>query len=667
MSVMLFNNMGSFIANKAVMEFTTPANQLCRNSCQADSAMYILPRSWLYIITIRLKFKYSIFMNLSYSATFCIRILNLVALTYPLSMRLINTKSLELREFFNEDTPPYAILSHAWGDQEVTFQDWQNRQQAATKRGFSKIQKACSEALNYKLDWLWVDTNCIDKSSSAELSEAINSMFAYYQKSEICFVYLVDVSTVNQDRKLLFSQIRNSRWFTRGWTIQELIAPQHLVFHAADWSRIGRKDGSLVNLFTSITKIDMVYLNGRKSIHRASVSKRMSWLAKRTTTRTEDMAYCMLGIFDINMPLLYGEGRRAFFRLQEEIIKSCNDHTIFCWEWTDIVPDNWASLLAPWPTVFEGAGDFEKLGSNEISVFSMTNAGLSIRLPTIATIRETRSLYSSWFIMLQAAPTSTILDHPEAACVRVVGLRKGDQLYVSRFPYPPRPRTISTMWTGNFKRESFLVMNRLSNGKVHERRRSPPHAHDSNTLSFMPIFGSPVLERRWEFMDSNLGNISSSSELGQITWRLETTNTQMAVVQMNEFGRCPEARSYVLLGMTRNSSCHVSAQLLSGREFGSAPKTQDLDTTIRDFVDRVKKGDSVLPMVSYNKRLGVTMVLERSMDVTTGTRNCYFMFFFEGHGVLTPDFLSARGLGERGHCSGKSDVADVTRDPFEIG
>ncbi|KAF4417017.1 Vegetative incompatibility HET-E-1, partial [Fusarium acutatum] len=321
-------------------------------------------------------------------------------------MRLINTKTLGLHEFFNGNTPPYAILSHAWGDQEVTFRDWQNRQQVTQKHGYSKILQACNQALNQKLEWLWVDTNCIDKSSSAELSEAINSMFAYYQRSEVCYAYLADVPTANQDIELLNSELRSSRWFTRGWTIQELIAPGHLVFYAADWSSIGSKDDTLVDLLTSITKIDSTYLTGYEDIYQAPISKRMSWLAKRITTRIEDMAYCMLGIFDINMPLLYGEGKRAFFRLQEEIIKSCNDHTIFCWEWADDVPDDWASLLAPWPTVFAGAGGCRRESSDNVSVFSMTNAGLSIRLPVIGTIADRLISSHSWFTMLQAAPAS---------------------------------------------------------------------------------------------------------------------------------------------------------------------------------------------------------------------------------------------------------------------
>ncbi|KAJ4280919.1 hypothetical protein NW764_005264 [Fusarium oxysporum] len=167
-----------------------------------------------------------------------------------------------------------------------------------------------------------------------------------------------------------------------------------------------------------------MYLSGKRNISSVSVSKRMSWLANRKTTKPEDIAYCMLGIFDINMTPIYGEGKRAFFRLQEEIIKTYNDHTIFCWEWTDDVPKDWASLLAPWPTVYKGSGEYEQLNSDEISVFSMTNTGLSIRLPVITAFGASHITASSWFVMLQAAPAaSATLKHLEVACLSVMGRR----------------------------------------------------------------------------------------------------------------------------------------------------------------------------------------------------------------------------------------------------
>ncbi|KAF5565505.1 heterokaryon incompatibility protein het-E-1 [Fusarium phyllophilum] len=538
-------------------------------------------------------------------------------------MRLINTKTLELHEFFNENTPPYAILSHAWGDQEVTFQDWQNRQQVTPKHGYSKILKACNEASNHKLEWLWVDTNCIDKSSSAELTEAINSMFAYYQKSEVCFAYLADVPTANQDVELLNSELRRSRWFTRGWTLQELIAPEHIVFYAADWSSIGSRDDTLLDLLTSITKIESAYLAGYKDICQAPISMRMSWLAKRTTKRIEDMAYCMLGIFDINMPLLYGEGKRAFFRLQEEIIKSCNDHTIFCWGWNNDVPIDWASLLAPWPSTFAGAGGFEIKRSENVSVFSMTNAGLSIRLPVIGTIAD-RFMPNSWFIILQVTPASAISGR-EAVCLRVVGRRIGNQLYVSRSPYPPRPMSIS-MWIKNFEEESLLVRNKLC-GEVFGGV-DPEFPCDTNILSFVPIFGSASLTRRWKFRESYDGNISTSSKLGQITWTLNTADVEVAAEYMMAAGRNQESGSYILLGVKKKSRpFDVSAQFVAGQNGDAALGSHAIEEALRHFQNQVET--DCLKISSSDQRQGVRMILQRSTDVIAGTRNCFFLFFSE--------------------------------------
>ncbi|KAF5713320.1 beta transducin [Fusarium globosum] len=521
-------------------------------------------------------------------------------------MRLINALTLELHEFFNENTPPYAILSHAWGDQEVSFQDWQkqNRQQVTWKSGYSKILKACHQALNHSLEWLWVDTNCIDKSSSAELTEAINSMFAYYQKSQVCYAYLADVPTANQDVELLNSELRRSRWFTRGWTLQELIAPRQLVFYAADWSSIGSKDDALVDLVTSITEIDSNYLTGHQGIFHAPVSKRMSWLAKRTTTRIEDMAYCMLGIFDINMPLLYGEGKRAFFRLQEEIIKSCNDHTIFCWGWNEDVPVDWASLLAPWPSTFAGAGGFKRESSENVSVFSMTNAGLSIRLPVIGTVADRLISSHSWFVMLQAAP-ATVLPGLEAVCLRVVGRRVGNQLYVSRSPYPPRPRTIS-MWIQNFKEESLLVMNKLPNEKVFGGL-DPTRPYNTNALSFVPIFGSASLTRRWEFGGSHdsIGNISASSQLGEITWWLNTDHVEVAAEHMMAAGKNPESGPYILLGAKKAGHFFdVSVQLVEGLNCDAVLRSQAIEEALRHFQNEVETKDPYLKISSSDERQG---------------------------------------------------------------
>jgi hypothetical protein len=309
-------------------------------------------------------------------------------------MRLINTTTYLLEEFFGA-TPPYAILSHTWDRHEVSFQDWESdRDVDSRKQRSAKIRGACEQARRDGYDFLWCDTNCIDKKSSAELTEAINSMYAWYQRARVCYAYLSDVdgaSGCGVGARML--QFAESRWFTRGWTLQELLAPETLIFFDKTWTCVGsRDDRSLSWKICKITGIHEPYLSAssvfgtRREISTASVAERLSWLSQRATTREEDMSYCMLGIFDINMPLLYGEGPKAFVRLQEEIIKVSNDHTIFCWRWKDeYVPAKWASMLSPSPKAFQGAVGYMNpppLHQRRFP-YAMTNLGLSIRLPIV--------------------------------------------------------------------------------------------------------------------------------------------------------------------------------------------------------------------------------------------------------------------------------------------
>jgi hypothetical protein len=157
-------------------------------------------------------------------------------------MRLINVKTLEVEEFFDIYVPEYAILSHTWADGEVSLQDWANRENRRFKPGFHKISKACQQTVEDGLDYLWIDTNCIDKNSSSELSEAINSMYTWYRRSQVCYAYLEDVpwSSLGQCKEA-GSCFRNARWFTRGWTLQELIAPETVKFFAQDWRELGTR------------------------------------------------------------------------------------------------------------------------------------------------------------------------------------------------------------------------------------------------------------------------------------------------------------------------------------------------------------------------------------------------------------------------------------------
>lgn len=305
-------------------------------------------------------------------------------------MRLINTQTLHLDEFFGSNIPPYAILSHTWG-QEISFQQWMEWQAGkdlplGRTDAFTKIHGACGQARRDKLEWLWVDTNCIDKTSSSELTEAINSMYKYYRDAVRCYAFLADVPPLSESDQDRYLHFRTSRWFTRGWTLQELLAPKRLDFFTNTWVRIGSKSGSLMRVIHERTGIELSYLSGHTDIAMASVAKKMSWLSKRETTRLEDIAYCMLGIFGINMPLLYGEGMQAFTRLQNEIIRHIYDHTIFCWRWSESVPSDWVSMLAPSPAAFQETGDYvQRTRYESLTHYSTTNLGLLMTLPVLYT------------------------------------------------------------------------------------------------------------------------------------------------------------------------------------------------------------------------------------------------------------------------------------------
>jgi len=307
-------------------------------------------------------------------------------------MRLLNTSTLEFSEFFDENIPGYAILSHRWesGDdgrsEEVSYEDFVARRRPSS-RGTQKIKNFCHQATTAGYNWGWVDTCCIDKRSSAKLSEAINSMFKWYQRSAICYVYLSDV--------IGMQDIEQSQWFTRGWTLQELLAPGHEEFLNRNWDPLGTRE-SLGQQILHVTGIDRVFLANsdnsytqRGRVYRvrtAPIALRMSWASKRRTSRAEDMAYCLLGLFGINMSLLYGEGRSAAFRrLQLEIITRSDDVSIFAWT----EGNRWTSgILASSPRYFDACTEFKPLTNenpdHEVlkkrEPYQFTNKGLRMQV-----------------------------------------------------------------------------------------------------------------------------------------------------------------------------------------------------------------------------------------------------------------------------------------------
>ncbi|KAH8784158.1 heterokaryon incompatibility protein-domain-containing protein [Hyaloscypha sp. PMI_1271] len=295
-------------------------------------------------------------------------------------MRLINSKTHKLEEFTGE-IPPYVILSHTWGENEISFQEMPNfvrlkqeidpRQRAA----YTKIEGSCKTALKDGFEYVWVDTCCIDKTSSSELSEAINSMYQWYQQADVCYVYLWDIVDPGFNSETFLK----SKWFTRGWTLQELIAPSNLIFFNQAWKDIGTKF-SLHEYISQRTCIPSSLLLDLAISESFSIAQRMSWASDRETKRVEDVAYCLMGIFDINMPMLYGEGDRAFIRLQEEIIRSSPDQSIFAWE-SGSWEDQRGGLLASSPAAFSKSGDIIRSDIQSDIGFSLTSHGLSVKVP----------------------------------------------------------------------------------------------------------------------------------------------------------------------------------------------------------------------------------------------------------------------------------------------
>lgn len=336
-------------------------------------------------------------------------------------MWLINVDTLQLENFVGNDvwtTRPYAILSHTWEDEEVTHQDMRDLSLARNKVGFWKIEKTCEQAKEDRLGYAWVDTCCIDKTSSTELQEAINSMFEWYAHAMKCYALLSDVKDKGSVSSLE-KDLMHSRWFSRGWTLQELIAPTNVHFMDQSWKPLGSrssleayiskrtkihshlmKEGQLFEFDRNTSNHDLRANRDSRWLGRYSMAQRMSWAASRQTTRVEDRAYSLLGILGVSMPLLYGEGRKSFIRLQEEILRSNRsvfpDLSLLLWE----VPkehdqdrsreEYFQCLLANSPDAFSSCGNLVFDKSDVLSDvagagtdLTITSFGIKARIPVL--------------------------------------------------------------------------------------------------------------------------------------------------------------------------------------------------------------------------------------------------------------------------------------------
>ncbi|KAF2114095.1 heterokaryon incompatibility protein-domain-containing protein [Lophiotrema nucula] len=334
-------------------------------------------------------------------------------------MYLIRADTYILEDFQGRNIPKYAILSHTWTDEEISFSamhtlnnSLHTRTKIKQKEGFYKIKKTCDQAMADGINHVWVDTCCIDKGSSAHLSEAINSMWRYYREAEVCYAYLSDIDVfdalrmgdvqyaqrdvrrfwTNSINLISEKDLSKAKWFSRGWTLQELIAPKNVVFYIKGWNFVGNK-ASMKEKLSRITGIDEITL-ANCNLESVSVARRMSWASKRVTTRVEDIAYCLLGIFDVNMPLLYGEGEKAFVRLQEEIMKDSEDQSLFAWRppnafevWdlelltpTDV--EGGRGIFARHPSEFADARAVRP-SSSRGEPYTLTNKGVRMEIPIL--------------------------------------------------------------------------------------------------------------------------------------------------------------------------------------------------------------------------------------------------------------------------------------------
>jgi hypothetical protein len=303
-------------------------------------------------------------------------------------MRLLNVETYKLKDFPDDRLPRYAILSHTWREdaEEISFGDVESR--AFFERPGAQLVKlygCCRKAKDEGIQYVWIDSCCIDKHNAVELNGAINCMFRWYRQAALCFVFLSDVPKGDTG-----DAFRSSRWFTRAWTLQELLAAQQLNFYDMTWSLLGNKC-DMSGIIQQITGIPRLYLIGLAPLCWASVAQRMSWAANRVARRKEDVAYSLLGIFGINMPLIPGEDD-AFGRLQLEIMKNIKDDSILAWRLGigDSAPINTAGdgpscLLATSPADFANCGNIGSRAqySTSENTFEVSNGRLRTNMPLV--------------------------------------------------------------------------------------------------------------------------------------------------------------------------------------------------------------------------------------------------------------------------------------------
>lgn len=266
----------------------------------------------------------------------------------PVQMWLINVFTFHLREF-TSSTPPYTTFSYVTYHKETSFEDLAHTEKGTSKEGLGIIQRACTEARNTGSEWLWNFAACVDKRSCAAQSEAINSLAQIYRDCGYSIIYLEDLDFELAGDESIGERLVECRWTKSIWAIPQIIFPREAYFYSSDWSRIGSKKSLLPHL-SSIIGIDRPVLDDSDCLEDYSIARRMSWATEKTALRIEDYAYALLGLFYVSMPIIYGEGQKAFVKLQEEIMRDTDDFSLLAWDTLDA--QDYTGLFARSPTCF---------------------------------------------------------------------------------------------------------------------------------------------------------------------------------------------------------------------------------------------------------------------------------------------------------------------------
>lgn len=264
-------------------------------------------------------------------------------------MRFLNTENFKLHD--SKGPPPsYSVFSHAHGNDDIGFDDFRFPEMLPRKSGFHRLWQACNRARNHGSKWLWCDAVCIDRGSSAALTEAFNSLAQIYQDCTFSIIYLEDLSPGDCNDVGLENRLANCAWLRNVWVLPHLIFPKHSFIYDRDWTEIGTK-ASLARQLSLVTSIEQSVLVNPAALGEYSIAKRMSWASQLNASRTEDRSFALLGILGVHMPIVYGEGHKAFIRLQEEILRDTNDYSLFAWR--PEVPQEYRGLLAYSPAEFQ--------------------------------------------------------------------------------------------------------------------------------------------------------------------------------------------------------------------------------------------------------------------------------------------------------------------------